>query len=335
MRHRAFLLALLLGLAPAVASATGVDPAQATPVQREQAQTRFMKGKAKYDTGDYKTALDEFKASLEIVQSPNTRLYVARSYREMGKLVEAYVEFGRTMVEAKEHAAADGRYAKAADAAQAERNAVAPYLGFVTLTMKDQPEDAKLTVNGAEITRAGWTEPIPVAPGSGEVRVEAAGRDTVVKPLQISAGQQFALTIEPGAAVVPPNEPPPIAPTPKPTNPTVLALRIGAIAAGGVGVVGMLMFGIAGVSSLNTFNALEKKCEKMSPCPPDEQGVVQRGKSEQAIANVGLIMGLAGLAIGGGLFAASLLVKPGPKTESPPAAAFSFGPGSVTLSGTF
>jgi len=213
-----------------------------------------------------------------------------------------------------------------ADAAQAERNAVAPYLGFVTLTMKDQPADAKLSVNGAEITRAGWSEPIPVAPGSGEVRVEAAGHDTVVKPLQITAGQQVALTIEPGADVVAPNAPPPISPTPKPTNPTVLALRISGIAAGGVGVVGILMFGIAGVSSINTFKRAREKCGKTSPCPPEEQGVVQRGKSEQAIANVGLVMGLAGLAIGGGLFAASFLIKPGPKTESPPAAALSFGP---------
>lgn len=335
MRARSIVLAILLGLAPATASAIGVDPGQATPVQREQAQARFMKGKAKYDAGDYKTALEEFQASLEIVQSPNTRLYVARSYREMQKFVEAYVEFGRTMVEAKEHAAADGRYAKAAEAAQAERNAVAPYLGFVTLTIKDPPEDGKLSVNGAEIKRAGWSEPIPVSPGSGEVRFESPGHDTVVKPLQINAGQQVAMTIEPGAAVVPPNAPPPIERTPPKTPPMILGLRIGAIAAGTVGVVGVLMFGIGGVSSLNTFNALEKKCGKNTPCPPEEQGVVQRGKSEQAIANVGLVMGIAGLAVGGALLGASFVLKPGQKQEAPPAAALSFGPGSVTFSGTF
>jgi hypothetical protein len=334
IRHRAVLLAALL-LAPATASAIGVDPGQATPVQREQAQTRFLKGKQKYDAGDYKTALDEFLASLEIVQSPNTRLYVARSYREMGKLVDAYVEFGRTMVEAKEHAAADGRYAKAAEAAQNERNAVAPYLGFVTLTVTNPTEDAKLSVNGAEVKRAGWTEPIPVMPGSGEVRLESSGHDTVVKPLNISAGQQVAVTIETGADVVAPNAPPPPVKADPPTKPLITGLRIGAIAAGGVGVVGLVMFGVAGVSSINTYNALEKQCGKNMPCPGELQGNVNRGKSEQAIANVGLIMGIAGLAVGGGLFAASIVLSKPSKTETQPAAAVSFGPGSVTLSGTF
>ena len=82
-----------------------------------------MKGKQKYDGGDYKSALEEFQGSLDIVQSPNTRLYVARCYREMGRLVEAYVELGRTAVEAKEHATVDNRYDKARDAATAERDA--------------------------------------------------------------------------------------------------------------------------------------------------------------------------------------------------------------------
>lgn len=42
-------------------------------------------------------------ASLDIVASPNTRLYIGRCLRDMGRTVEAYVELGRAAVEAKEH----------------------------------------------------------------------------------------------------------------------------------------------------------------------------------------------------------------------------------------
>ena len=89
---------VLAASAPALAA--GVDPANATPVQREQAQTHFLKGKASFDRNDLPGALEEFRASLEIVASPNARLYVARTLREMGRLVEAYAEFGRTAAEA-------------------------------------------------------------------------------------------------------------------------------------------------------------------------------------------------------------------------------------------
>ena len=57
------------------ALAAGVNPANATPVQREQAQTHFLKGKDRYDHNDMPGALEESRASLEIVASPTPTLY--------------------------------------------------------------------------------------------------------------------------------------------------------------------------------------------------------------------------------------------------------------------
>src|SRR5579884_1681230 len=78
------------------ASADGVLPAAATPVQREQAQSRFLRGKDLLSKKRYDEALSEFRASHEIVASPNTRLEIARCLQGMGKTVEAYAELGRT-----------------------------------------------------------------------------------------------------------------------------------------------------------------------------------------------------------------------------------------------
>src|ERR1700744_5476021 len=70
------------------ARADGVLPAQASPVQREQAQSRFVRGKDLLARNRYDDALAEFRASLDIVSSPNTRLEIARCLVATGKLVE-------------------------------------------------------------------------------------------------------------------------------------------------------------------------------------------------------------------------------------------------------
>src|SRR4051794_12153413 len=121
---RVLRVALAIGVVASAAgnaSAAGVAPAKATPVQREQAQSRFLKGRDLYNAKKYDAALVELTASLDIVASPNTRLYVGRCLRDMGRLVAAYAELGRTAVEAKELRGEDARYEKAAESATEER----------------------------------------------------------------------------------------------------------------------------------------------------------------------------------------------------------------------
>src|ERR1700730_10725219 len=97
VRSASFVLLVLLQGTPA--RADGVTPATATPVQREQAQARFLRGKELMGKRRYEEALAELRASREIVASPNARLEVARCLLAMGNAVAAYAEFGRTAIE--------------------------------------------------------------------------------------------------------------------------------------------------------------------------------------------------------------------------------------------
>lgn len=322
---------------PSPARANGVLPAAATPVQREQAQARFLKGKELLGKKQYEQALAEFTASHEIVASPNARLEIARCLRGMGKVVAAYAELGRTAVEAKELLGQDPRYLRASEAATAEREEMERQLGFVTLTIQNPSEGTTVVVGAEEVRRAAWGEPTPIVTGATDVVVQTPGHGPVRRTVSLTPGQKTSLVIDAqsgdvagGAAAA---EAPPAAPveTASKTSP----LRIGAYAAGGVGVVGLLVFTVGGVMAHSTYNDLNNTCHG-GPCPTSKDGEISSGKSQQTIANVGLAFGLVGVAAGATLFVLSLKsegAKPESPAAPPPSAALVVAPGWVGVRG--
>jgi hypothetical protein len=331
---RARLAIAALGVAFVVASsspawADGVMPGVATPVQREQAQARFARGKELLDKKQYDAALVEFRASHEIVASPNTRLELARCLRAMGRMVAAYAELGRVAVEAKELVGQDHRYQRAFDSATAERAEIQPQLGFVALTIQNPSDETKVSVGGEELRRAAWAEPAPVTGGAAEVLVETPGHAPVRRTLLLAAGQRTALTIDAqsGAALEgTPAPPPPEPPRPEPTS--LQQLRPWAYVSGGVGAVGLVTFVIAGIAAHSTYNDLNSTCHG-GACPPDKSGEISSGRTQQVVANVALTLGLVGVAAGTTLFVLSM-----PKKSSP-SAALVMSPGWMGLRGSW
>lgn len=163
-----------------------VDPLAADAVQLEQAQARFEKGKTLFDGKRYGEALVEFDASTAIVASPNADLYRARCLRALGRTVEAYVAFGRTAVRARELSKLDPRYARAAEAANAERDELAPELGFVKILVKNPDDETRLFVNGLEIARSAWGEPAVALAGPVELVLATQGRSRHVKRIRVT-----------------------------------------------------------------------------------------------------------------------------------------------------
>jgi hypothetical protein len=340
-RRRSLRSALVLAFAvgfmlPESALAAGVTPAAATPAQREQAQTRFVKGRELFTAGNFAEALTEFEASLEIVASPNTRLYVARCHRKMGNLVPAYAELGRTLVEARELATEDPRYEKTAEAALEERGELAQELGFVEITITRQAPTTTVKVAGDEVLRGGWSEPVPVLPGTAEVVVETPGHAPISRSVEVSAGEKKAIEIDAAAdatavaEVERDSEPIAEAPASEATP-----LRPLAYVAGGVAVAGLATFVIAGAMANGTHSDLEQACGA-GPCPPGHEDDISAGRTQQTFANIGLAVGVLGAAAAVTLFVIS---KPKSSTAAATATAkstsFLAGPSFVGLRGTF
>jgi hypothetical protein len=313
--HRAALTTVLfaLALSPASAFADGVLPSAATPVQREQAQAKFLRGRDLFSQKKFDEALAEYKASIEIVASPNTRLQISRTLRAMGKFVAAYAELGRTLVEAKELTAQDNRYQRAYDAAIQERTELQPLLGFVSLTVQNPTEGTRILVGTEEIRPAAWTEPVPIYGGKADIEVDTPGHAPVKVPVNVAPGAKADLTIDAqsgaleATAEAPPPPPPPAAPPPPPPPPqrSMTPLRLGAYVAGGVGVIGLATFAIFGAMAGSTYSDLQSACGG-GPCPPSKADEISSGKTQQVVANVGLGVGIVGLAAGGTLFVLSL-----------------------------
>jgi len=312
--------------------AAGVTPGQETPVQRHQAEQKFLRGKQLYNEKKYDEALVELRASLDIVQSPNTRLLIARCLRDKGDLVRAYVEFGRAAVAAKELASVDARYAAAAKGAQDDRAALEEKIGFVSVTVQNATDDSKLIIGGEEIRRAAWGEPTPVAPGSTDVIVETPGRPPAKKTVKVAPKERQAVTIDAAAGdasapVVPAKSQTEASTTPA-TPVNRASLRTYSYVAGGVGVVGLLVFTIFGLQANSSASDLRSSCPN-GACPPSKADEISSGKTQQTIANVGLVFGVLGAAAGATLFVLSM-----PKKEEPPRAAIVVAPAWIGVRGS-
>ncbi|HEY8079647.1 MAG TPA: hypothetical protein VIF62_36200 [Labilithrix sp.] len=323
----AALLACAASASPALAA---VSPAAATPVQREQAQGRFLRGKELFGQKKFDSALVEFQASLDIVTSPNARLYVGRCLRETNHLVAAYVELGRTAVEAKELSREDPRYERTAQAASDERAALAPKLGFLEIDVSHASDATTLKVGTDEVRRGGWSEPIPVLPGSADVVLETPGHAPVTRTVTLAPGEKKQLAIDAAADAPEPASKPPEVTADTSTGTSKQTLRTLAYVAGGVGVVGFVTFAIFGLKSSSTFSDLEKACPN-NRCPPGHDDDISSGKTQQTVANVGLVLGIVGAGAGVTLF----LLSRDDKKPDAPTTGVALGPSWIGLKGAF
>jgi hypothetical protein len=330
---------------PAVARAAGVSPIDANAEQKKRATAHFIVGKRALESHDWENAVSELYASLEEVDSPNARLELARALRDSGKLAEAWTEFGRAAEAATKLAPSEERYAKTAEAASSERQDVAGKLAFVEVTVTHAPADATLKVGDRTVVADDWSAPFPVLPGAVDVVVaSAAGAELARRTVNVSVGQSTPVSLDaqpspsgagkaatdtsddekPEQAAEP--QPQALAPPPD-ASPNRRSLRTAAYVTGGVGVAGLATFAVFGLLSNSTYNDLKTACPH--GCPSDKQSEVDSGITQQTVANVGLAVGLFGLAAGTTLF----LLSPPPKAQTP-AAAIIVGPGYFGVRGT-
>lgn len=313
-------LALPILLIAGTALAAGASVTAATPAQKSEAGKSFKRGAEALEDGKLENAVTEFRRSLDVVDSPNTRLMLARTLAKLSRPVEAYRELELTVTAAEQAAQTDKKYATAADAARTESAEVRSQIGLVTVKVSGAENGDALSVGGETVERAAWERPIAVVPGKVRVVLKSA-RGEVTREVDVAAGGSADVEIAPqappaaSAPVEAKVETPPLAPSPPTTR------TIGYIA-GGVGIAGVVTFAVFGAMNNSKFRKLQDDCIN-NVCNPDLESERDTGKTYQTIANVGLVAGVVGL----GTSAVLLLISSGGGESSPAKAARTRGTG--------
>lgn len=296
------------------------------------AQRRFLHGLELYDARRYEEALTEFRASYDLRASPNSRLYIARSLRDMGRLPDAVTEYETTIEEATAAARTDPRYEATRDAARTELSEIEGRIGRLRITVHNSAPRMRVRVGGRVVPPAALAFPIPVSPGLVEVVIEAEGRAPARRELDVSGGQtlNIDLTLE----------------STRESNRTLESTREGSVATPsrvprgsaflrvatwttlGLGIAGWASFAVFGTLGSTTYADLQMRCGE-GPCAESERGTIAAGRTYQVTANVSLAFGIAGTIIG------TTLLLFGGRMEAHHPVNVSVMPGEITIGGRF
>jgi len=326
----------------------------------EVAQKVYLQGTDHYRAGRLLEALAAFRASYDMVASPNSHIMIARTLRDKGDIGQAYAEYDRVVVEADQALERDAKYKATADAARAERTKLREKLTMVIVRVRNPPDDLHVVVGDKPIERAEWGKPVPVKAGALVALGVATGRpdqrqelsgfpgDELVVLFDYSSGPPAPVEATPAPKkeedelkptrfaaddAVPDIPRQPSQPPPPPVDRTWAYVSLGA---GGAGFLTFLTFGALNQA---TYNDLQTACPN-AHCPTNQQSEIDKGRRYQAIANVGLGLAVVGGAVGG------ILLSAGPDTGPPPVDAakrpprflvtdVAIGPGSLEVRGAF
>ena len=308
LSHR--MLVLLAALATAsVAAPAWAQPApwdSATPKQTGQANTAHQAGVKLLGAKRYDEALTKFRESRSIVANPGTSLMIVRTLNEAGRPVDAYNEGVEALKEAQEAAAqAPDKHQVTATDIEKEIETAKAKIALLTVTVSGASAGATVTVGSRKLTPAEVGQPIAVQPGEVDVVLQAAeGNDT--EKVKLSAGGAVTVALSPTEATKAP-PPTPRAPPRAPPKEEGSNYRgpdrfMLALIAGGVGVLGFIGFGTFGLLSNARFERLETACGEDDFCDPALEDQADKGRAYQIAANVGLVVGIVGVAAGAGLF---------------------------------
>jgi len=177
---------------PSAAYAAGSDDALAAGLQK------FDDGRKAFEAGQFEQALTSFKSSLQLLPSPNTRLYIGRCYRALGKVASAYTSLKLAAREAQDRQAASGekRYGATRDTANQEAGDLeAKVPRLVVAVPANPPQGFVVKVDGSELPPGAWGVATETDPGT--IDVEATGPRLVPfkKTITLAEGAQQRVDI--------------------------------------------------------------------------------------------------------------------------------------------
>jgi len=291
---------MVLLLLLAVSPAWGVDEAT-----RAALRDLGTEGVEAYQAGDYATARQKLDEAFSVMRTAPLGLWSARALEKSGLLVQAserYLAAERAPVDPEGDAKAQE---DARAAAAQERAALQPRIPRLKVNVTGaQPSEVVLVVGGQEVPGTFVGKNLQVNPGIVEIKVRR-GQEEVSGTAELAEGEtkELALTLT-GAKSgesAPAGEEQPAAAAEEPQGRSLVARKWPALVAGGVAVVGGVIWTVFGVQSMDAGSKADA-C-RASSCPAgDEAAYDQQAWDAGNVATVGMVITGVGLATAGVLW---------------------------------
>ena len=285
--------------------------AQAESESSERAQQLFDEARALMKDGNYAEACPKLAESQKLDPGGGTILNLGICLRQQGRNVEAWNALTQALAQARRDGRAD-REKTAEKQLAALSTGVSRWV--LRLAPADSPEPVTVTIDGVPLTVEQLGSPLPLEPGSHEVRASAAHHQSwsVQIRVEASAGEQ-QLTIpalEPEVRV----QPPPVV-APPPTAAAVVApaadaaggprtnradhgLRPEVYAAFGVGALALGVGTYFGVRSLSLKSDSNRHWDGQYCTAPSCVDDWDRAQTSARVCDISVGVGLLALGVG-------------------------------------
>jgi hypothetical protein len=300
------------------------EPAPTTPApDRVTSQVLFERGRALFIEQRYAEACPLFEESHRLAPGIGVLLHLGACMEKSGKTASAWAAFQ----EAADRARAEGDKERE-KIAQVRATELRRNLSYLTLRLRNadgEPVTASSNVpSGLDLRRDGQTIPlailgleVPVDPGEHSVVVGAPDLQETKKTVTLAVGEHASLELDLVARSVevnPKSEPatlpaiaPPrattvrLVPMPRRKEPADPWPTI-AWTAAGIGGVGLVTGGVAGLVAYTKMREARTQCEghPTNDCPTSSTQRQEDAKLPANISTVAVAVGAAGLAFAGG-----------------------------------
>ena len=264
----------------------------------KNAEALFREGRQLMDAKDFATACPKFAESQKLEPAPGTLLNLADCYEKGGQTASAWTAFK----EAAKAAAARNRADWVTTATQ-RAALLEPKLATLAITVGRSADVPSLRIerDGAAVERDVWGTAVPIDPGPHSLVASASGKKAWSRKIDVAATKNVLVDVPVLEAETSSATPPSLAnePPPRPAK-DGSGMRVAGYVVTGLGVVGLAVGTVTGVSALGKRSDAEASCVSYpSNCSADATGANDDAKKLATISTVSLIAG--GVLVAGGI----------------------------------
>lgn len=287
---------VLFSLGRPVAAQQEVEPSEG-----DQAVALGNEGIELFEAGDWSGALDRFRQAEALYHSPVFVLYMARSLRKKGRLLEAKASYERVI---QEKLAPDAfePWRRAQTEAAEERTVLDKEIPRVVVVVKGASAGAAVTIDGRYIHPE---ESVEVNPGEHTVEVDDSGQ-RAKKKVSLSVGDERRVEMELSepaqSAALPAAQAKPAPPMRTPPPPVVVErLSTPGLVVSAVGAAALVAGGVFGLSALRqrTRNNrhLPDTCQGTTCLESDREDIEARNDDAKRLGSTADVLYLGGAAL--------------------------------------